>query len=50
MLSRVDLGHLAAQQALGAVRQTRLALLGNERLPELARLVVTIVVEVLLCV
>jgi hypothetical protein len=48
MLSRVDLGHLAAQHALGAVAEPLSALLGDELLANLARLSVTIVVQVLL--
>lgn len=48
VLACVDLGHLACEQALRAVAQPLLTLLGNEGLTQLARLLITIVVEVLL--
>jgi hypothetical protein len=48
VLSRVDLGHLAAQHALGAVAEPLSALLGDELLANLARLSITIIIQVLL--
>ena len=48
VLASVHLCHLACEQALRAVAQPAFALLCNELLAQLASLVITVVIEILL--
>lgn len=50
VLSSIDFGHLARQQALGAVAEPAVALFGDQRLAQLLGLLITVVIQILLWV